>query len=83
MHSIKERQLAVSRLHTNGASPTEQHGIGRPTLALAKRVLGRWRWYGCSLLVRATFMYMYLSYIDLLHGSLRSRGKQRALGRTI
>ena len=52
IHPAQERQLAVSRLHTNDASPKEPHGIGRPTWALAKRVLSRWRWYGCSLLVR-------------------------------
>ncbi|KAH9938523.1 major facilitator superfamily domain-containing protein [Fomitopsis serialis] len=30
--------------------PKEHRGLRRPTWDLAKRVLGRWRWYGCSLL---------------------------------
>lgn len=42
----------MSRLHTNDAVLNEHHGLGRPTWAMAKRVLSRWRWYGCSLLVR-------------------------------
>ncbi|KAI0736136.1 MFS general substrate transporter [Fomitopsis betulina] len=48
--SEQERQLAVTRLYTSDAAPKEHRRIGRPTWALAKRILGRWRWYGCSLL---------------------------------
>ncbi|CCM04842.1 uncharacterized protein FIBRA_07035 [Fibroporia radiculosa] len=54
----EERHLASTRLRTgrrdkeviSEEDSTNEGAHGRPTWALARRVLGRWRWYGCSLL---------------------------------
>ncbi|PCH41303.1 MFS general substrate transporter [Wolfiporia cocos MD-104 SS10] len=43
----EERRLAIARLKTT-TKPGTAHG--RPTWTLARRVLSRWRYYGCSLL---------------------------------
>jgi len=45
--SEEERALANDRLK---AEKMKMAVHGRPTWDLARRVLGRWRWYGCSLL---------------------------------
>lgn len=41
--------LAESRLHVNQGEQVDTSG-SKPSWSLARRVLGRWRWYGCSLL---------------------------------
>ncbi|KZT12858.1 MFS general substrate transporter [Laetiporus sulphureus 93-53] len=57
----EERQLACTRLEpsksasafdsaSNSESARRIGAHGRPTWDLARRVLSRWRWYGCSLL---------------------------------
>lgn len=47
----EERQLAIERLD-KGKSERTKHG--HVTWDLVRRVLGRWRWYACSLLVSWT-----------------------------
>ncbi len=45
----QERRLAVKRLETDDFEVSRSNPF---SLKLVKRVLSRWRWYGCSLLVR-------------------------------
>jgi len=46
----EERLLASTRLNSGKAKRKVQGAHGRPTWGLMRRVLGKWRWYGCSLL---------------------------------
>lgn len=46
---VQERRLAVKRIETDDFEVSRSNPF---SLNLAKRVLSRWRWYGCSLLVR-------------------------------
>ncbi|EJD00933.1 MFS general substrate transporter [Fomitiporia mediterranea MF3/22] len=49
--SERERRLASSRLeNTSDAEINIDTSKGKLSWDLARRVLGRWRWYGCSLL---------------------------------
>lgn len=48
IYRLQERLLASTRLESTAtATDTKQR---RLSWGLARRVLGRWRWYGCSLL---------------------------------
>ncbi|KAF9815561.1 hypothetical protein IEO21_04561 [Rhodonia placenta] len=47
--SEEERRLAVARIQAD-KKPNAKGAHGRLSWDLVRRVLGRWRWYGCSLL---------------------------------
>lgn len=49
---VQERHLAAKRLETDDFEVSRSNPF---SLNLVKRVLGQWRWYGCSLLVRRWF----------------------------
>lgn len=51
----QERLLSYERLEDRDSRKDVSHS--RPTWNLFKRVLSRWRWYACSLLVRCVLLH--------------------------
>lgn len=71
----QERELACTRLQ--GKVQVDRSPL---SWNLARRVLGRWRWYACSLLVSfVCALVLSARLLNFLLFSLRSLEKRRAL----
>lgn len=61
LNYMQERLLSSDRLESD---KTKDVSHKRPTWDLAKRVLGRWRWYACSLLVSIIVLFVVAIFIE-------------------
>ena len=80
LYPLQERLLSCERLESD---KDRDIGHGYLTWSLVKRVLGSWRWYGCSLLVSHQYHFRISFQTDSsTMASSQSPVKQRASDRT-